>query len=234
MQITEIENTGKVRLTGMDHKCDDFEGMDQVPDPLHKSFFYMFIAPPGGGKTTLALNLIKKRRRFYNQLFDQVHIFSGSLRTINEKLGLGEDRLHEGLELPELEKVVDNIDDEERALLVFDDVVASIERNMKPFLRIAYNRRHIGKGVSIMLLSQKLLKVPHELRCACNGVFLFRTSNMREINSMWEEYFPMPKDQFLQLLKYCWRGKHDFMFVKLDAVECKKYHRNFNQLLLNN
>ena len=231
MIITETENCGKVKLNKIKMSADDIEGMEQVPEPLHKTAsFYMIIGPPMSGKTNLAFSMILKRKRFYNQLFENVHIFSNSIHTISEKMNLDEDRLHKGLDINELQGVIDSIPEEERLLLIFDDVVTSITKNIKPFLRMVYNRRHIGKGCHVWIISQKLNKIPAELRCASNGLFMFKSPNQNEIETLYQEYFNMPRDEFRQILDHCWKKKHDFMFLKLDEVESKKYYHCFNLL----
>ena len=231
MHIVEIENPEKMKLNKIKMSADDMDGMEQVKEPLHRTAsFYMMVGPPQSGKTNLVFSMLLKRKRFYNQMFENVHVFSNSIHTISEKMNLDEDRIHKGLDFAELEGVVESIPKDERLLLVFDDLITSIQKNIKIFLRIVFNRRHIGKGCHVWLISQKLNKIPAELRSGANGLFMFKSPNNYEIETLYQEFFNMPRDEFRQILDHCWKKRHDFMFLKLDEVESKKYYHCFNLL----
>lgn len=233
MLIDEIINDDKVSLGKVKMSADDIKEMGQVPYPLHKTAsFYQFVGPPASGKTHLWCNMILKKKRFYNQLFENVHIFSSSLHTVSEKIGLEPDRLHDGLDMGELQAVLDSVPRDERCLIILDDVISSVTKNLKPFLKMVLNRRHVGKGCHVWLISQKLNMIPLELRACSNGLFMFKTPNGSELETLYKEYFNMDKDEYRQIINHCWKERHDFLFLRLDDVETNKYFRNFNRLVL--
>lgn len=217
-------------------KTDSTKGMTAVKEPLHRtSFFYLLIAPPGAGKTTLLYNLLT-RKDMYGRKFDICHYFSPSLATIH--VPLPPERLHAELDMTEIQKIVKDIPEGERCLFVFDDMVALLPtgKALKPFINLAYNRRHLGGsggGVSIMMVSQKLTGIPRALRCAANGLFYWSTSNMKEIKCCFDEVSNMSWDDWLNLLKFAWSEPHSFLFMRLDRNDAHKdgrYFKNFDRI----
>ena len=92
---------------------------------------------------------------------------------------------------------------------------------------MAYNRRHLGAGFSIWISLQVFNKCPLELRKAISGLALWKTSNKKELNSIYEEFSLLPRDQFDDVLRYAWQQPHDFLFM--DTLT-DTYYRNFNEL----
>ena len=219
----------KIKMT-----ADDTSGMSQVPDPLHRtSSAYLFVAPPGSGKTNLLMNLISLKGKYYNKLFDQVHFWSPSKHTIKD-LPLPPERQHSDLNLKELDQIIKSIEGtDERGLFIFDDMVATLGKNIKQFLKLLYNRRHIGKGVHIWITTQKLTKVPLELRAAMNGLFVWPTSNKTEAQTLYDEYISLDKKQWELMKNQVMSKQYAFMFIRLDRHESDKYYdNNFNNLLV--
>ena len=141
-------------------KCDD-DGLN-VPYPLQRSnFFYIISGSPGSGKTNLLLSLISKKSKFYCNMFHKIYFFSNSHHTIGRKLNLPKDQIIPGFNEAALEKVLateqkefDDLEEGEdpnKILIVFDDVVSQISKNMKSMLKLAYNRRHLSGGLSMII-----------------------------------------------------------------------------------
>ena len=115
-----------------------------------------------------------------------------------------------------IEALADIISEEEaegdnKILIVFDDVITQISRNLPPLIKLLYNRRHIGNGISVILTSQKFTKIPLELRTVATGVFFFETKNKTEIDTLYDEYGNMKKPDFLKLMQYVFDKKYNFL-----------------------
>ena len=213
---------------------DSTKGMGKVRPPLHNTgcFFYLLIAPPGAGKTTTLYNLLTQKHMF-GKKFEHVHYFSPSLATV--EIPLPRDRLHDELNVKELDALMKNVPKGERILFVFDDMVSQFPTGQKlmPFVRMIYNRRHItgkGGGCAIMMVSQKLTGIPRMLRCAADGIFYWRTANQKEIKTFYDEYVSMDYDEFLKLLDFAWSEQHSFLFARLDKREEERWFRNFTKI----
>lgn len=177
----------------------------------------LVVGPPGSGKSSLVHNLLTNKR-LYAKRFEIVHIFSPSLRTM--KLPLEKSHQHEDLDLSIVEKECKTLRKGECAFFLFDDMVNDIQKGagLKPFLKLAYNRRHLGgEGASLMITTQKLTKVDLALRTAVSVVILYRTANNKEIRAAYEEYCNLSWETWKKLLAYAWEGNgHDFLMIRLD------------------
>lgn len=242
MKIREIKNKHDLRVKKIRMTCDD-HGLD-VPYPLQRSNFFSIIAgQPGSGKTNLLLSLISNRGKFYNKQFHKIYIFSNSLHTIKQKMKVPSEQLINGFSEAALMKVLDDekreFDDLEegecpnKILIILDDVVSQIQKNMKALLKLAYNRRHISGGLSLIITTQKLNKVPLELRTAISSLYIFETKNKQEINAIWNEYITLSRSEFAKIMKFVFDKKHNFLFLNLDLPAEKMMFKNFNQLLVN-
>ena len=241
MDIVETPNPYNLQVAKMKMSCND--NAHNVPEPLQKgSFFYIIVGQPQSGKTNLWLNLIKRRRCFYYKQFHKIYIFSNSIHTIAEKISLPPEQIIRGFSEDKLQEVIDKEEDEERErdedeeptkiLMIFDDVVSQIKKNLPSMLHLAFNRRHIGGGVSIMLISQKFNKIPLELRTVATGMFFFATKNRQEIESVWKEYADTSKETFFKVLKYIFDTRHNFLYINLAQPSGQTMYKNFNQLTI--
>ena len=196
------------------------------PLPQAYNFALFLVGPPGSGKSTLFLNLINKKTKntFYKK-FHRVYIFSNSLHTITQKIKLPENRLFNGID--DLEAVVDDIKGaEDRTLIILDDVISDIKDD-KFFKHLLYNRRHIGGGVSLMIISQVYNRLPLSLRKACSHLVFFNNSNKKELKSIFEDFIRCKEDVYESICDYIFDDKHNFLFLDVDN---KIFYKNFNLL----
>ena len=49
---------------------------------------------------------------------------------------------------------------------------------------------------------------------------------------MFEEIILIPRDDFYELLKYVFDKKHNFLFIDINKEHNKMFHKNFNQLVI--
>ena len=227
---------GKMVIKPIKMSADNTKGMESVREPLHQtSFFYLVVGPPGSSKTTTMLSMLTNKAQF-GRKYDEVHWFSPSMSTV--KIPLPPNRLHGGdLDLANVERVIKKVPKGKRLLMVFDDVVSSLppgNKYLRPFIRMIYNRRHLmggGGTCSCMLVSQKLSMIPRQLRAAADGLIYFRTSNLKEIKTCYEEYASISWSAFLKLLEFAWSDKYSFLFARLDRREDdRRWHRNFEEI----
>lgn len=231
MHISEIEND-QIKVSRIKMKTDNMMADLEKPlQPFH--FFYLMVAPPGAGKTSMILNLLTKRGKAYNRRFDKVYIWSPSLRTLEKPLDLPEDQVFDEFDMEDIDEILTaEKDTDHRILFIFDDMVANLKRNLKPFLKLVYNRRHYGGGISIMVTTQVLNKVPMEIRKVATALFFWMTRNKAELKTLFEEFIQLPKDQFDQVVSFSLKSRHDFLFVDLTVDPYDGLYRNFNRLII--
>ena len=169
----------------------------------------------------------KKVKNTYYKKFDKIFIFSNSLKTITTKINLPEDRLFDGIS--QLEDIIEVIkDSDDRVLLIIDDCVTDL-KNADYLLKLIYNRRHIARSVSIIITSQVYNKINMAVRKAASDLVLFSTTNKKELETVFSEYINIPKNDFDEVCRYCFKTKHDFLFYK---TQDNSYYHNFNRLEL--
>lgn len=220
---TDLHRQKKVKMT-----ADSTVGMEGVvPESLPKTpFSFLLVGPPGSGKSHLLMQLLTNKR-LYGRKYEHVLWFSPSLGTL--KVPLPKKNLHDELDFKAMDDVLKSVGKDERALFVFDDMVVDIEKQLRPFLKMIYNRRHLaGRGLSVIITTQKLSKIPLALRAAMSSVFLWKTTNKKEIKSTWEEFINIAYKDFERLLQYVWDAPHNFLMLRLDTAEASRYHKNLD------
>ena len=225
--INETKNT-TYEIEAIKMSNDSFIKGVEPPLPQMYNFFMVCCGAPGSGKTTFFLNLInKKSKQTFYKKFNKVFIFSNSLHTITQKIKLPDDRMFNGIEdLPDVVEQLKSEDD--KALIILDDVISDIKNN-EFFMKLLYNRRHIGGGVSIVILTQTWNKLPLALRKVASHLVYFNSSNKKELQSIYEDFIALDEKTYKAVCDYVFDKKHNFLF--LDTVN-KIFYKNFNQLTI--
>lgn len=219
-----------------------------IPKPLPRTYnhFLLITAKPRSGKTTLMYSLLTFRKSPYYRKFDKVFIFSPSLATTKDDRlkSIPNERRFTELTEENLTGVYDEIEHSgERVLLLIDDCVNDVKKNagVEKFLaKIAMNRRHIcgqdedgeGAGVSIWMTTQVFNKLPRPIRACADFHILFKTTNKKELETMFEEVITIDKDLFAEMIKYVFSGKYDFLLIDSNQNTNKMYYKNLNKQLV--
>lgn len=219
-----------------------------IPKPLPRTYnhFCLFTAKPRSGKTTLMYSLLTFRKSPYYRKFDKVFIFSPSLGTTKDDRlrSIPEERRFVELDYENLEKVYNEINGSgERVLLLIDDCVNDVKKNVgveKLLAKIAMNRRHIcgsdedgeGAGVSIWMSTQVFNKLPRAIRACADYHIIFKTTNKKELETLFEEVITIDKELFCEMIKYVFSGKYDFLLIDTNQNQNKMYYKNLNKQLV--
>lgn len=241
-KITEQANPHGLEVVAMKMSTDDCG--HKVAPPLQKSnFYYILSGGPRSGKTNLLLNLIKKKNCFYYRQFNKIYIFSNSFHTIKEKLSLPPENIINGLDMGVLQNIIESEQEEyqedlaediapSKILFIFDDVITTVQKNMKEMLKLCFNRRHIAGGASVIITTQKYNKVPLELRTCATGIFFFNTKNKEEISTLHKELINLDKNAFIEVLEYVFDRPHNFLYLNLENNNDNMMFKNFNKIVI--
>tara|TARA_R100000541_G_scaffold11969_5_gene20238 strand:+ start:1208 stop:1975 length:768 start_codon:yes stop_codon:yes gene_type:complete len=239
MKITEKLPDKKIALKKFNFSCDDIDPSIPAPLPQSQNWFMLICGKPGSGKTSLILNLICKRGKLYNKKYDRIYLFSPSLGTMkgNPFEDLPEEQKFQELDKDIIEEVLLDISDSgEKVLLIIDDCVNDLQKDMKLqrlMCKVLMNRRHLcgeGGSVSVMITTQVYNKVPAPIRKTASHIFIYHTKNKKELETMFDELVLIPKKDYYDLLKYTFKKNHDFLYIDVNKQFDKMFHRNFNQL----
>jgi len=219
-----------------------------IPKPLPRTYnhFLLITAKPRQGKTTLMYSLLTFRKSPYYRKFDKVFIFSPSLATskIDRLKSIPKEQKYSELNEENLQKVYDEIEGQgERILLLLDDVVNDITKNsgVVPLLnKMMMNRRHLcgtdedgeGCGLSMWLTTQVFNKVPRALRATADYHIIFKSTNKKELDTIFDEIVLVPRKLFDDITKYVFDDKHNFLLIDTNESYDKMYHKNLNKRLV--
>ena len=242
MNIRETDCDDKIKISKFNFSCDDID--DSIPKPLPQilNFFMLVCGRPGSGKTSLILNLICKRGKMFNKKFDKVFVYSPSLMTMkDEPFGeLPEEQVHTDLTVENFQKALEEISNTgEKILFILDDVVNDMKKNMAIqtlLSKALMNRRHLagaGGSVSFIITTQVYNKIPAPIRKTASHIILYHTRNKKEIETIYDELIVLPKDDFYEILKYCFDKRHNFIYIDINKSYEKMFHKCFNQLEFN-
>ena len=240
--IREKEYDKKIVISGTKFSCDDVD--DSIPAPLPKKggFAMLIIGRPGYGKTSLINSLVCKTGKCFNRKFDKVYIWSPSMITMegDPYEMIPDDQKFETANFENLQGVLDEIKDSgEKILFIMDDVIADVRGKGKGDVenllqKIFFNRRHLagyGGSVSIIATSQTYNKVDPKLRKTCSHLIQYKPQK-KEIENIYDDMITLPKKEFMDVLRYIYKNKHDFMYLNLQEEDTKQIHKGFNQLII--
>ena len=240
--IDELEYDKKIVVSGTKFSCDDIDNSIPAPLPQKGGFAMIIVGRPGYGKTSLINSLVCKSGKNFNRKFDKVFVWSPSMITMegNPYELIPDDQKFEEATLENILEVLDEIKDTgEKVLFIFDDVIADIRGKGKGQIenllqKIFFNRRHLagsGGSVSIIATSQTYNKIDPKLRKTASHLIQYKPQK-KEIENIYDDMITIPKREFMDVLRYIYKKKHDFMFVDLQQEEAKQIHKNFNQLII--
>ena len=240
--IKEQEYDKKINISGTKFSCDDIDDTIPAPLPQKGGFAFIIVGRPGYGKTSLILSLVCKSGKAFNRKFDKVFVWSPSLVTMAEQPFemIPEDQLFEEATFENIQGVLDEIKDSgEKILFIFDDVIADVRGSGKGAIenllqKIFFNRRHLagaGGSVSIIATSQTYNKIDPKLRKTASHLIQYKPMK-KEIENIFEDMITLPKKEFMDVLRYIYKKKHDFMFLDLQEQDTKQVHKNFTPLII--
>ena len=240
--IVEKEYDKKIVVSGTKFSCDDLDKTIPPPLPQKGGFAMLLVGRPGYGKTSLILSLVCKAGKCFNKKFDKVFVWSPSLVTMSDDPFemIPEDQKFEEASLENIQGVLDEIKDTgEKVLFIFDDVIADIRGKGKGDIenllqKIFFNRRHLagaGGSVSIMATSQTYNKIDPKLRKTASHLIQYKPQK-KEIENIFDDMINLPKKEFMDVLRYIYKKKHDFMYLDLQEQDTKQVHKNFTQLII--
>tara|TARA_R110000772_G_scaffold39274_6_gene92387 strand:- start:532 stop:1287 length:756 start_codon:yes stop_codon:yes gene_type:complete len=238
MEITEIEPEKKIVLSKFNFSCDEIDDSIPLPLPQALNFFLLISGKPASGKTSLILNLLCKKNKNYNSKFNRIYVFSPSLLTMkDDPFGeLPQDQLFTELTPINLQKAMDDIAGSgEKVLFLLDDVVNDMRNTgvLTLLNKMLMNRRHLtgaGGSVSFIITTQIYNKIPITLRKTATQVILYSTKNKKEIDTIFDELILIPKEEYYQILKYCFDKQYNFIFIDINKSHDRMFHKCFNEL----
>lgn len=243
VEIEEREFEKKIIISGQKFTCDDLDKSIPKPLPQKGGFAMLIIGKPGMGKTSLILSLICKQGKAFNQKFDRVYLWSPSLITMADDPFelIPEEQKFQEATYENITEVLSSIENSgDKVLFIMDDVIADIRGKGKGQIenllqKIFFNRRHLagaGGSVSIIATSQAYNKIDPKLRKTASQIVFYKNLHKKELDNLFDEVILIPKLEFMDVCKYIYKNKHDFMYIDTEQEPDRMIHKNFNQLII--
>lgn len=203
-----------------------------MPLPQHVSFNMVIVGKPGSGKSSLATNIITNPlRKKYHSIFIIIPPNSMNSYACNPFQSIDEEQIYDNLSLDNLldiyGRVSANAEEGLNSLLYIDDMAACLKKSniQQTFKELLYNRRHLRLGIINSV--QRLTTIPKAIRAVTQLLIIFKPCNKAEGNILFDEMINMEKKEFIKLMNYTYRDKHDHLLVILHE---DRYFRNFNKI----
>lgn len=238
MKLELIEEKDKPTIKKIEFICDGgihpkLDKYEFSKHGLNKHSFSYIVGSPGSGKSNFTQNLFKNKN-LLRKCFHNIFYISPSSSSLKDDIfnKLPEDKRFIELNEDTLSIILTRCEEstkEEKNMIVIDDCAASLKDNnlFKMFQRLVFNRRHIGGGVSIIIISQNYNLLPLQLRKTINNLILFKPK-FTELNLVNEELLNLPKKDLKKVSEFFYDEKFNFMMVNLDTG---KYFKNFDSVI---
>lgn len=194
------------------------------PEPLpRQACFAAFIGPPRSGKTSLTTALLTQTNpKLYSGVYDHVYLFvpAASFASMSDSPFARHDKVVHEFTQESLGKLVATLDQTrkkgENTLVIIDDFMTELKNVAlrKDFERLVANRRHLR--CSCWCISQVYRGIPASTRKMISHLFMFRPSNLRELETIREELVPRDRHEFQRIFNYVFppgADPHTFMLV---------------------
>jgi excinuclease UvrABC ATPase subunit len=231
MSLTETENRDLL-FAPPKFKCDT--ALKDVPEPLPQnvSFNMVLVGKPGSGKSSLATNIITNPlRKKYHSIFIVIPKNSMNSYACNPFQSIDEEQIFHDLTIDTLleiyGRVSANAEEGLNSLLYIDDQAANLKKSniQQTFKELLYNRRHLRLGIINSV--QRLTTIPKSIRAVTQLLIIFKPCNKAEGNILFDEMINLEKKEFVKLMNYTFKKKHDHMLIVLHE---DRYYRNFNKI----
>ena len=184
----------------------------------------MFVAPKGGGKTTVILNLLTKKESPWYKHFSKIFYISATMRNdpkLNPLLDdIGEDQCFDTLDNATIENIQDQITqykeehpDEKKPqfCIVYDDVIHLLRsKDSRKVREMVTQNRHWG--VSNLFLIQRWKGIDPLIRNNIDLFFLWKSNNKKEIDCIMEE-INYDEKKLRVLYEYATEKPYGFLLV---------------------
>lgn len=200
-----------------DEKPDTKKKQKHENDASNQEFRYLFVGDSGSGKTFLALKILKMLKQQKKQakviLYSPTAAKSDLVKKHDHLFDKVVDELNDDL----IEDGLAYLEDAPFKLMIFDDLGEHeyIGKRTSELTKLVINARH--EKVHLFFLVQKLTQLNRAIRRNWDVLFLFGTTDLREMRYYREEFLGhMSTQEVKKIFKTSWRSKHDFLRIAKD------------------
>lgn len=212
--------------------------LEQLGLPV-SSFFMVLNGTPGSGKTVLMMNMVAVPGQLYHQVFRKVFLVgpSGHTRPVSALDWLPREQVFDELTVETLDAVrASAAEADGPCLLMMDDVGTDLKNGGAKLVRAlgktVLNRRHIGKGLSIMVALQVWTDMPLSLRKNVTCAIQCGRPMPKEVTRLYEELVAgtVEKEVFEAILESINRTRYQWLNIRPGKERDDMFWHNFARL----
>lgn len=237
MKIKIVENEKpelqKIKFNCDEKICDKLDEFPMIRDNLNSYNTTLFVGRQGSGKTSLAINFLKK---LYRKRFNKIYVFmpETSRNSLNEKIFdvLPPEQLFEELNYENItqvyEQLKENSKNGHKSLIIMDDVQKALKDGnvISQFKNIVANQRHL-KLVNFILL-QNFYSLDNKVREIINNILFFKMDK-RQTEKIFVECAEMPKHIFEEINKIVFDEPHKWVMINQRQ---KRIYSMFDEIVI--
>lgn len=215
----------------------------KIPDiidgvPNRNGFIWVLTGSGGSGKTSLLLNFFKRKELYRSKFHNIFYICPmSSFLSVQRHPFTDHDKVYHELTVELLEGIYSQLcemkesnEEQEYNLIVVDDMASSLKENdiQKVLNKMLIKARHLNCAFIFTL--QSYYYFPKMLRKQITNITMFKSKNVEESYTIFNELLNMNKDDSLKLYNYVF--SEPYAHLDIDTVDNKIY-KNFNLLEIN-
>ena len=212
----------------------------KIPDiiegvPNRNGFIWVLTGSGGSGKTSLLLNFFKRKELYRSKFHNIFYICPmSSFLSVQKHPFSNHDKVYHELTVEVLEGIYSQLcemkesnEDQEYNMIVIDDMASSLKENdiQKSLNKMLIKARHLNCAFIFTL--QSYFYFPKMLRKQITNITMFKSKNVEEANTIFNELLNMNKDDALKLYNYVF--SEPYAHLDIDTVDNKIY-KNFHTL----
>lgn len=196
-------------------------------------FRMAIVAQSGGGKTTVATDLIYRLQNTFGLIILCIkHADEPLYNYLRSKIKPENIEVYENGEIPPVNKYKDF---DGQALIIFDDLVNEPRRTQDAIKEYFIRGRKGCKnnqGISMMYLSQSYYGIPKIIRIQCNVIILKKLNSTKDLNMIMRDFsLGLEKEYLIELYKYCTSDMGSFLLVDIDVPPEQRFRKGFFEII---
>lgn len=182
-------------------------------------FRALIVGSSGAGKTTVALELIKRMPNTFDFIVlvcrsTDEPLYQYLIKKCRGMIHAVE--IDSKTPVPTLDEIVQfKQENKDNILVIYDDLVALSPKRQEPIEDLHIRARKFG--ISTMYLTQSYFRTPKVVRLQANIVIIKKVANLRDIRMVLSDYnLGKSVDEMVDVYKKCTNSIKTFMMIRLD------------------
>lgn len=196
-------------------------------------FRMLIVAQSGGGKTTVAVDIIYRLQNTYNKIVLCIkHADEPLYNFLRSKIKPDYVDIYEDGIVPSVKHYAEH---DGQMLIIFDDLVNE-GRKTQDAIKEWYIRGRKGcknnQGASMMYLTQSYYGVPKMIRIQCNYIILKKLNSSKDLVMIMKDFsLGLEKEELLEIYKFCTDDFTNFLMVDIDVPPEKRFRKGYFNIL---